>query len=95
MSFVNQNQVNKIREKQILEKAMLMHFSMNLSVKKKQFSLMWEYVKNHNEVIRKFKLKLPQGNDNEIINFIKILVQPRFHNEGKDLWLGKKDNVNI
>ena len=56
---------------------------------------MWEYVKNHNEVIRKFKLKLPQGNDNEIINFIKILVQPRFHNEGKDLWLGKKDNVNI
>ena len=37
MSFVNQNQVNKIREKQILEKAMLMHFSMNLSVKKNNF----------------------------------------------------------
>ena len=46
---------------------------------------MWEYVKNLNQVIRKFKLKFPQGNENEIMNFIKSHLQSRFDNEGKDL----------
>ena len=43
------------------------------------------YKKHKEEFIRKFKLKFPVADDDEIKNFIRIYLKPTYGNKGKDL----------
>lgn len=46
--------------------------------------LKWLCVKNRDEFLRKFRLRFPNADDNEIKNFIRIHLQPKLDNNNYD-----------
>ena len=65
-TFNYQREMNEMRDLTIFKNAMEMYSLYECKLKKEKFVLKWLYVKNRDKFVRKFKLRYPAADDDEI-----------------------------
>ena len=77
MSVISNKGLSIIEEKTILENALSIFCLYESQLEENKIELEWLYERNKEKFFRKFKLKFPSAEDDEIENFMRIYLYPK------------------